>query len=204
LREEIGAAGDEILIGIVGRLTEIKNHSLFLKVAGIYKENKKNADLPKLKFVIIGNGHLREKLENEAEMLGIKDLVVFVGNRNDADVFYAGLDIVALTSLNEGTPLSLIEAMANEKTIISTSVGGVIDLLGKIELEKPDFQICERGLLVASNDADGFYNGLLYLIKNESLRKTIIENGKKFVEAQYSKERLVRDIKDLNRDLTRF
>ncbi len=204
LREEIGAADDEILIGLVGRLTEVKNHSLFLKVAKIYQETKKNADFPKLKFVIIGDGHLREKLENEAETLGIKDLVIFVGNRNDAAVFYAGLDIVALTSLNEGTPLSLIEAMANEKAIISTSVGGVIDLLGKIELEKLGFQICERGFRVASNDTDGFYNGLFYLIKNESLRKTIIENGKKFVEARYGKERLVRDIKNLNRDLTRF
>ena len=151
---------DEILVGLVGRLTEVKNHSLFLKVVEIYKRKK---DYPKLKFVIIGDGNLRENLEKEAETLGIKDMVSFVGNRNDADVFYAGLDIVALTSLNEGTPLSLIEAMANEKPVISTSVGGVIDLLGKVELEKQDFQICERGLCVASNDADGFYNGLIYL-----------------------------------------
>ncbi len=201
LRKEIGAENDEVLVGLVGRLTEVKNHALFLRVAKIYQEN---TDFPKLKFVIVGDGHLREKLENEAETLSIKDLVIFVGNRNDADIFYAGLDIVALTSLNEGTPLSLIEAMANEKPIISTSVGGVIDLLGKVELEKQNFQICERGLRVASNDAEGFYDALLYLIKDESLQKKIAKNGKLFVEAQYSKERLVRDIKNLNRDLTRF
>ena len=201
LREEIGAADDEILIGLVGRLTEVKNHSLFLKVVQIYKSDE---DVPKLKFVVIGDGHLRAKLENEAETLGVNDLIVFVGNRNDADVFYAGLDVVALTSLNEGTPLSLIEAMANEKPVISTSVGGVIDLLGKIEEKQTDFQVCERGLRVASNDAEAFYKALLYLIKDENLQKKLAENGKSFVEAQYSKERLTSDIKNLNRDLTRF
>ncbi len=204
LREEIGAENNEILVGLIGRLTEVKNHSLFLKIAKIYKENKKNIDFPKLKFVIIGDGHLREKLENEAETLGVKDLVVFVGNRNDADVFYAGLDIVALTSLNEGTPLSLIEAMANEKAIISTSVGGVVDLLGEAQTEENGFQICERGLRTASNDAESFYRGLLCLVNNEKLRETLVENGKKFVEARYNKERLVRDIKNLYHNLTRF
>ncbi|MEO8073886.1 MAG: glycosyltransferase, partial [Acidobacteriota bacterium] len=201
LREEIGAKSNEILVGLVGRLTEVKNHALFLKIVKLYKEN---ADFPKLKFVVIGDGHLRKKIENEAETLGVKDLVVFVGNRNDADVFYAGLDIVALTSFNEGTPLSLIEAMANEKPVISTSVGGVIDLLGKIKQEKENFQICERGLRAASNDANGFYNGLIYLANDENLRKSLADNGKHFIETEYSKERLVRDIKNLNRKLTHF
>ena len=200
LREQVGAQPDEILVGLVGRLTEVKNHSLFLKVAKLCRENLNS---PKIKFIIVGDGHLREKLEDEAATLGVKGAVVFVGNRNDADVFYAGLDIVALTSLNEGTPLSLIEAMANEKAVISTSVGGVIDLLGKVKLEKQDFEIRERGVSAASNDASGFYHGLMCLASDEKLRRTVAENGKRFVEAEYSKERLVRDIKNLNRDLTR-
>ena len=201
LRREIGAADDEILIGLIGRLTEIKNPSLFLKAAEIYKRNENS---PKAKFVIVGDGNLRGKLENEAETLGVKDSVVFVGNRNDADVFYAGLDVVALTSLNEGTPLSLIEAMANEKPVVSTSVGGVIDLLGRVEEEKPDFQVCERGLRVASKDAEGFYKALLHLVKDEKLRKMLAENGKFFVETQYGKKRLVRDMQEFYRNVTRF
>ena len=198
LREEIGAAGDEILVGLVGRLTEVKNHSLFLKVAKICKEN---ADFPKIKFVIIGDGHLREKLERETEMFGVKDSVIFLGNRNDTDIFYAGLDIVALTSLNEGTPLSLIEAMANEKAVISTDVGGVVDLLGEAGEQKEGFQICERGVTVASDDAKGFYNGLLYLANDAKTRKVAGNRGKSFVELQYGKERLVSDIKKLYREL---
>ena len=198
LREEIGAGNDEILIGLVGRLTEVKNHQLFLQVASIYKENPGSLNL---KFIIIGDGHLREKLESEAETLGVKDSIVFLGNRNDADVFYAGLDIVALTSFNEGTPLSLIEAMANEKAVISTRVGGVVDLLGKVKEQKEDFQICERGISVAAQNAEGFYNGLIYLATNKTLRKTFAENGKSFVATQYGKARLVNDIENLYREV---
>lgn len=200
LRAEIGAGADEILVGIVGRLTEIKNISLFLEMAKLYKEDK-DEDLPKIKFIVIGDGNLREKLETEAEILDVKDLVAFLGNRNDTDVFYAGLNIVALTSLNEGTPLSLIEAMANEKAVISTAVGGVVDLLGSVKEEKLGFQICERGLLTTSNNAKSFYNGLIYLAKNEKLQKTLSESGKNFVQTHYSKMRLVNDIKNLYHDL---
>ena len=203
LREEIGASDEEILVGIIGRLTEIKNISLFLKVAKLYKDGK-TADSPRLKFVIIGDGNLRTELENEVETLDVKDVVKFLGNRNDTDVFYAGLDIVALTSLNEGTPLSLIEAMANEKAIISTAVGGVVDLLGEIKEDKDAFKVCERGVSVASDDLEGFYQGLSFLAKNENLRVELGDIGKKYVTARYSKERLVHDITNLYRHLNKI
>lgn len=196
LREEIGAAKDEILIGLVGRLTEIKNHSLFLQAARLYKENFGDQD-SKLKFVIIGDGHLRKNLEKEAETYKITDIVSFLGNRNDADVFYPALDIVALTSLNEGTPLSLIEAMANARPCVSTAVGGVIDLLGaetKLN-ETGGFTFCERGVRTASGNAEGFLNGLIYLAKDEKLRDELGTRGREFVLANYGKERLITDIK---------
>jgi glycosyltransferase involved in cell wall biosynthesis len=200
LREEIGASGDEILVGFVGRLTEIKNIPLLLKAAKIYREQK-NSDMPKLKFVIVGDGHLRESLETNAADSGVRDDVLFLGNRNDADIFYAGLDIIALTSLNEGTPLSLIEAMANGRPFVSTAVGGVVDLLGEIREEKPGFQICERGIGVASEDEAGLLDGLIYLAKDANLRKTLGAKGREFVENNYSKERLTADIINLYRDL---
>ena len=200
LREEIGAKEDEILVGLVGRLTEVKNHPMFLEVARLYRE-RKTPDSPKLKFVIIGDGHLRKSLEKETESLGLTN-TTFLGNRNDADVFYAGLDIVALTSLNEGTPLSLIEAMANEKPVISTAVGGVVDLLGEVEDEENGFQICERGVRIASGDAESFCAGLIYLAKNEQLQKRISYKGKDFIVSNYSKKRLIEDIKNLYRKLS--
>lgn len=202
LREEINAAPDEILVGLVGRLTEIKNISLLLRVAKLYKDSS-NKDFPKLSFIIIGDGNLRESLEKEAADLNVKDIVEFLGNRNDTDVFYAGLDIVALTSHNEGTPLSLIEAMANGLPVISTAVGGTVDLLGSDIEKKGNFAICERGIKVKPNDAKDFLSGLIYLAKNKTLCEKLSRQGKDFVISNYSKERLINEIKDLYRDLFR-
>ena len=199
LRQEIGVADGDILVGLVGRLTEVKNHSLFLKVIKIRQEK---AQMPNVKFIIIGDGHLREPLEQEAAALGIENSVKFLGNRNDTDVFYAGLDIIALTSLNEGTPLSLIEAMANEKPVISTVVGGVKDLLGEVVEEKEGFQVRERGISVGSGEAENFYKGLLYLANSNKIRETFGQNGRHFVETNYGKARLTADIKILYRNLT--
>ncbi len=200
LREEIGAKENEILIGLVGRLTGIKNISFFLKVAEIYKKKIGNT-LP-LKFIIIGDGNLRKDLEAEAAALNLGETVKFLGNRQDADVFYAGLDIVALTSLNEGTPLSLIEAMANKKAVISTSVGGVIDLLGDALEEKKGFSVCERGVRVSSPNPEDFYAGLVYLAQSTALREQTTGNGHQFVIQKYTKHRLVNDIKNVYRKLT--
>ena len=202
LRAEIGAQDNEILVGLVGRLTEIKNHSLFLKAAQLYKENQ-NQELPKLRFLIVGDGHLREPLEKEAADLDVQDVVTFLGNRNDTDVVYAGLDIVALTSNNEGTPLSLIEAMANSRAVVSTAVGGVFDLLGEAKEEKDGFVICERGVRSAPKDAESFFKGLIYLAKSEKLREETAKRGKDFVFSNYSKERLIKEIRQLYCDLFR-
>jgi glycosyltransferase involved in cell wall biosynthesis len=104
-RDEIGAAENDVVVGFVGRLTEIKNVSLLLNVADTFRNETG------LKFVIIGDGNRREALESQAHSLDLRN-VVFLGNRVDIANLYNGLDIVALTSLNEGTPLSIIEAMA--------------------------------------------------------------------------------------------
>ncbi len=200
LRDEIGVKPDEILVGFVGRLTEIKNIPLFLKVAEMYNNLEKSENI-KLKFVIVGDGNLRDELEKESAQLGLNNILTFVGNRDDTDVCYAGCDIIALTSLNEGTPLSLIEAMANEKPVISTAVGGVIDLLGETEYKSENFTLCRRGLRVASGNTEGFFDGLIYLAKDKTLRYNLGKNGAEFVKNNYSKTRLVDDIEKLYREL---
>jgi glycosyltransferase involved in cell wall biosynthesis len=200
LRSELEAGEDEIIVGFVGRLTEIKNIGLFLKAAQRYDREKTAGD-PRLKFAIVGDGHLRGELEREAEELGVKGRVVFLGNRDDTAIFYAGLDIVALTSRNEGTPLSLIEAMAARRPVISTAVGGVIDLLGDTTEEKDGFRVCERGILVEPDSPGSFCDALLYLAKNEKLREKLASAGQTFARTRYNKKRLVNDIKNLYRDL---
>jgi glycosyltransferase involved in cell wall biosynthesis len=192
-REKVNAGPDELLIGIVGRLTEIKNHQGFLDAAAQLKKISR----AKLRFLVIGDGGLRPQLEAHAHELGLRDDVLFLGSRSDPESFYPALDIVALTSLNEGTPLSLIEAMANERPVIATAVGGVVDLLGQKTSSADGFHICERGVLVEAKDAATFARGLELLITDESLRLEIATRGREFVEKNYSKDRLLSDIASL-------
>lgn len=200
-RREISAGDDEFIIGLAGRLTEIKNVPMFIRSAAAVKKDLESDGL-KSRFIVIGDGHLRQELESEGKNAGLGNSLLFLGNRNDIDIVFAGLDAMALTSLNEGTPLSLIEAMASSLPVISTEVGGVIDLLGA-ELRKHDgFTIRQRGIGVNSEDIDGFSNGLLHLIKNNELRAELAADGRSFVEKEYSKERLIFDIADLYRNIT--
>ena len=192
-RKELGIADNVTLVGIVGRLTEIKNHEMFLE--SVARLNRERA-----RFVIIGDGSLRESLESKARSLGIENDVIFAGGRKDPECFYPALDIVALTSRNEGTPLTLIEAMANARPVIATSVGGVVDLLGRIE-EKGAYDICERGISVRPYDVDAFAAGLVTLIKDKILRDRLGQRGFEFVDRNYRKERLLEDMKNLYGEL---
>jgi glycosyltransferase involved in cell wall biosynthesis len=91
--------------------------------------------------------------------------------------------------------------MASGKAVISTSVGGVIDLLGPKRLEDDGFTVCDRGIGTESNSVDGLVNGLLHLVKNNELRKEIGVRARDFAMSNYSTERLVGDTKQLYRGL---
>ena len=206
-RKGLGLGEGDLAVGIVGRLTEIKNHALFLRAASLHKQllesdGTKQNDKRPVRFIIIGDGHLRRPLEEQAAVLGLQDNVIFTGLRSDPESFYSALDIVALTSLNEGTPLTLIEAMANARPVVATTVGGVMDLLGDCDSRK-GYVVCERGVGVESNDAENFCNALDFLLARDDLRREMGERGRKFVEQNYSKERLVADVLALYKTLVR-
>ncbi len=143
-----------------------------------------------MRFALIGDGSLRESLEQQARSLGIESDVIFTGGRRDPEYFYPALDIVALTSLNEGTPLTLIEAMANARPCVATSVGGVVDLLAD-----------DRGICVPRGDEEAFAAALHRLVGDRQLQKDLGARGLEFVHRVYRKERLVEDIKRLYGDL---
>jgi glycosyltransferase involved in cell wall biosynthesis len=192
-RNEFGLDEETIAIGIIGRLVPVKNHSLFLK--GI----KKLLDTTsvKIKAFIIGDGESRKSIEQMATSLGIKfsidtDAVhphplVFTSWRTDIDVVLAGLDIVALTSLNEGTPVSLIEAQAAGKPIVSTRVGGISDVV----LEN------KTALLSDIHDETAFAENILKLVSDQTLRNSFQEAGKNHVLIKYGYKRLVGDMRKL-------
>ena len=193
---------EQLHIGIVGRLVPIKNHRLFLRTAARFA--KEYADI-KARFTIIGDGELRNSLEDLTDSLGLRRIVEFSGWRKDIENVYAQLDIVMLTSDNEGTPVSLIEAMASARPVVAPDVGGVRDLLGlETAVEngkKLKFNFMERGLLVESGDESGFVAALTFLAANKETRKKLGLSGRDFVKSFYSKERLIHDIETLYQDL---
>jgi glycosyltransferase involved in cell wall biosynthesis len=205
-RAEFGLEADDVLVGIVGRLTEIKHHDLFLRVASLYKnEFAQQSPGRTVRFVIIGDGGLRHTLERQAESLGLREDVIFTGSRRDLGGIYPALDIVALTSRNEGTPLTLIEAMANARPLISTAVGGVVDLLGEPIRQESNqsYKICQRGISVLPDDARGFAQGLHRLVTDATLRREIGARGLQFVTREFSTERLLQDIENLYAELVK-
>jgi glycosyltransferase involved in cell wall biosynthesis len=200
-RHELCVPDDAILVGIVGRLTEIKNHKMFLNVVARFKEidpacRRQGA----VRFIVIGDGLLRESLEHQSQSLGLEHDVIFVGGRRDPEYFYPALDVVALTSHNEGTPLTLIEAMANARPVVATNVGGVVDLLGDV-IEDGPYQVCSRGVSVPAGDEEAFVAALSRIIRDRSLQQELGERGLEFVEVNYAKERLLEDIKTLYSEL---
>ncbi len=199
-RSKIHVDKNTKLIGIVGRLAPIKNHVMFFDSAKLLLERYKNTPV---KFVVVGDGELKEEILNYCSTIGISEKVIFCGWVKDVASVYSDLDVLALTSLNEGTPVSIIEAMASSVPVISTNAGGVGDLLGRKETPLPSngFTLCENGILCNINDSIGFANGIKYLIENETDRKKITQNACSFVKKKYVKERLIRDIEILYKDL---
>ncbi len=123
LRHQLGLSADHRLIGVVGRLVPIKNHGLFLAAAKLAHQQN-----PALRFIIIGDGEARAALQAEIVQRGLEHIVLMIGWVQDVAAIYADLDLVTITSDNEGTPVSLIEAIAALIPVVSTDVGGVRDL----------------------------------------------------------------------------
>ena len=195
-RQAYNVGDDEIAIGIVGRLVPIKNHALFLKALAIVSSKASK----QIRAFIIGDGEERKKIETLAQSLGLpfnnenpmqKNVLTFTGWIKDIDVSNAGLDIIALTSNNEGTPVSLIEAQASGKPIVSTLIGGIEDIVIKNE----------TALLSRVNDEHELAQNLLELIESDELRMAFSKRGAGFVRYKFGYRRLVSDMAALYNSL---
>jgi len=162
----------------------IKNHVCFLEAARLVLERNDKAC-----FVIVGDGELRAELERKARDLKIESRVIFMGFQHNLEKIYAGLDIVTLSSYNEGLPVALIEAMAAGKPVVSTDVGGVRDLI----LDG------NNGLLVPSNDHKALAEAIIYLLRKPERRAMMGRAGREKAYPDFDKKRLVVDIDNLYR-----
>ena len=173
---------DEIAIGIVGRLAPIKNHSLFLDVI----EKTLLLTTKKIKVFIVGDGEERLNIESRVNAINEKfgKIIVLTSWIKNIGEFNAGMDIICLTSDNEGTPVSLIEAQAGGLPIITTDVGGVQDIIVNNE----------TGFIVPKNNVSLFTEKLLLLIEDESERNRLSQKGWDFVKNKFHYTTLVKNM----------
>ncbi len=196
LRERFSAGGEySYLVGVAGRLAPVKNHSMLLGAARLLEESGRAEGI---RFIIVGDGELRAELEQEAGDLGLAGRVAFEGWHRSMPQVYKALDAVALTSFNEGTPVSLIEAMAAGRPVVATAVGGVPDLLGPV-LERRDqgFCIAERGILVRSGDVPGMAAALAFLRDGPGRASLMSDRARAWALASHGLQRLVNDVKGM-------
>ncbi|MBK6629152.1 MAG: glycosyltransferase [Flavobacteriales bacterium] len=202
-RSVYGVADDEIAIAIVGRLVPIKNHDLFLEaMAAVARRTQR-----RVRAFIVGDGEERDHLEARVKELGLSHAVgpIFNGHGfghgagsgavvpqatitftswiKEVDIVYAGVDLVVLTSLNEGTPVSLIEAQASDRPVVTTRVGGVENVV------LPD----RSALLSPSGDLATMTEAILRVVEDDALRGRMGGQGWDFVRQRYHYTRLVDD-----------
>jgi glycosyltransferase involved in cell wall biosynthesis len=182
LRQELGLAPDVPLVGIVGRLSPIKNHYLFLEVAA-----RIAAVCPDVRFLVVGDGELGSAIREHAHRLKLSNRVMFAGWRSDLAQVYGDLDVLVSCSDNEGMPISLIEAMAAGCPVLATNVGGVPDLID-------DHQ---TGLLVPARDPSRLTGALLRLLQDGELAHGLAASAQNRVRARFGMTRFVADMDGL-------
>jgi glycosyltransferase involved in cell wall biosynthesis len=182
IRDRYSLESDEIAVAIIGRLTPIKNHNLFLDIV---EETLKNTT-KKMRFFIVGDGEERTNIEIRVNEIIQKygKVIEMTSWIKDIGEFNAGMDIICLTSDNEGTPVSLIEAQAGGIPVITTNVGGVKDII----LEG------ETGYIIPKNNVSLYVEKLLLLIEDEMLRKSFSEKGWDFVKNKFHYTTLVKNM----------
>ena len=188
-RGEYSLKEDEVAVCIIGRLAPIKNHTLFLESIEIVSKQTDK----KIAVFIVGDGTERISIERKIENMQLGSNVRFVLTSwiKNIDCFNAGMDILCLTSDNEGTPVSLIEAQAANIPVISTDVGGVRDVV----------EDGVTGFIVPKNSKEKFSEKLLLLINNEKKREKMSQNGWSFVKHKFHYTTLVENMESYYKKL---
>jgi glycosyltransferase involved in cell wall biosynthesis len=185
-RRYLGIPGDRFAVGWIGRMTAVKRTDDVLIAFKRLRDGGVDALL-----CMVGDGPDRLQLEQRAHELGVARNTVFLGYQEDVAPFYAAFDALVLPSGNEGTPVSVIEALAAELPVVATRVGGVPDVV----------RDGEDGFLVEAGATDDLADRLAQLAGDPALRARMGKQGRERVLPRYAVERLVEDIDELYRSL---
>jgi glycosyltransferase involved in cell wall biosynthesis len=186
LRRSLGWADEDFVVGYVGRLVPIKD--LPTLVSGFTAFAKNNATA---RLLVVGDGSLRAEIEEKVRVTGLASNVRFVGWQRNLRQVYGAMDVAALTSRNEGTPVALIEALAARVPVVATAVGGVPDVI----------QDGRTGVLIAPADADALAAALQRLARDRVWRAEMADRGRRDVQRRFASRRLVEDILALYSEL---
>ncbi len=177
-----GIEPDSLTVGMIGRLEEQKGHHILLKTAAIVTQAVPNA-----RFVMVGDGPLRPDLEKQRDDLGLQGKAVFTGILRDIPGVLATLDVVTFSSLWEGLPVALLEAMSMGKPLVSTAVGGIPDVI--IE--------GQNGMLVPKENPEALAEKLITVLKDPALANHLGAAARKTIEERYSSETMHHRILEL-------
>jgi glycosyltransferase involved in cell wall biosynthesis len=169
---------DSPLIGLVGRLSMEKGVDIFLTAAARVLDQ-----LPDAKFVVVGDGPDRAKLEALIEKLGIRGSVRMLGRRDDMPAVYASLDLMVSSSRREGLPIAILEGMASRLPLIATPVGAVPTVMFD----------GHTGVLVRAKDPELLATKIIELLQDDSQRERLGSAARKLVEEQFSAQRMTAD-----------
>ena len=173
-------------VGMIARMNErSKNHQAFLLAAARLCDN-----FPCLEFILVGDGPLRPELERETESLGLKDHVLFTGERHDIAALLASLDISVLPSSSESLSNTILESMAAGLPVVASRVGGNSELIG-----------ADRGILVPPGDDEELAGAIERLLRDSALRAALGRNAKRFAEAKFTLEQMRNRYEELYAEL---
>lgn len=182
VREELGIAADKCVVGFIARMTLQKDPFTLLHAFKNVADENKNAIL-----LMVGDGELKEKAMELAQLLGIKEQVIFEKFRTDVPDLLNAMDIFCLPSLWEGLPIGLLEAMAMRKAIIATAVDGSKEIMhDKI-----------NGLIVPAQNADELAKAISVFANDKIMRSKFGEAARQTVMNEFDIKKMTKEIERL-------
>jgi glycosyltransferase involved in cell wall biosynthesis len=181
VREALGIPAGATLIGAIARLNEQKGHRYLLDAAALMMRARTD-----VRVLIAGDGDLMGPLKEQARALGLSDRVTFAGHRTDVPDLLGAIDVFCISSIYEGTPLTLFEAMAAGKTIVSTAVDGCAEVL----------KHGETGLLVPPRDPEALAAALARVVDDHPLARSLADAARRD-SARYDAAECVRRMETL-------
>jgi glycosyltransferase involved in cell wall biosynthesis len=170
-REQYGESGEGSIITTVGRLSPQKGMHIFLEAARLILGER-----PESRFWVVGSGPLRRRLEETARRLGIERATSFLGHRSDVAGLMAASDVIAMTSVREGLPMVLLEALALARPVVATAVGGIPEVI----------QDHTSGWLVPPNAPALLAERMLQIVEHPDRAASIGASGQARVSSEFS------------------